>query len=98
MKNFLLSLIAGVCVMCLLLFNDPAQAAVAAINTSELLQAVVWLVVMGIIFGLLWWFIGYAAIPAPFDKVARVVVALAALLIVINVLLSLVGTPLFTLR
>jgi hypothetical protein len=98
MKNFLLSLIAGICVMCLLLFNDPAQAAVATISTSELIQAVVWIVVMGVIFGLLWWFIGYAAIPAPFDKVARVLVALVALLLVINVLLGIAGTPLFNFK
>jgi uncharacterized membrane protein YtjA (UPF0391 family) len=47
---------------------------------------------------LLWWLIGYAGLPEPFSKIARVVLAVIAVLMLINLLLGLIGTPLLTLR
>lgn len=67
---------------------------IAAISADGMVQSVVYLVVAGLIFWLLWWLISYAGIPEPFGKVARVILALFAVLIVINVLLSIVGHPL----
>lgn len=64
------------------------------ISGTALLQAFVVLVVAALIFWLLWWFIGYVGIPEPFNKVIRVVIGLAAVLFLINFLLSLIGTPL----
>jgi hypothetical protein len=56
----------------------------------------VYLIVAGLIFWLLWWLIGYVGLPEPFNKVAHVVLAVAAVLVVIGILLSLTnGTPLF---
>lgn len=40
---------------------------------------------------LIWWFIGYVGLPAPFDKVARVIVALVVLIFLIDLLLRLNG-------
>ncbi len=57
--------------------------------------AIVTLIIVGLIFGLLWWLIDYCALPAPFAKVARVVLALVAVLFVIGVLLSFVGVRIF---
>jgi hypothetical protein len=54
--------------------------------------------VAGVIFGLLWWLISYCGLPAPFDKVARVVLAIFAVLIVINVLLTITGHPIIDWR
>ncbi len=59
------------------------------IESSGLVGLLVWIIVIGCIFGLLWWLIGYVGLPEPFNKVARVVVA---------VLLGLVGAPLVRLR
>jgi len=54
------------------------------------------LLVLGLIFWLIWWFIGYVCIPEPFNKVLRVVIGLFALIMLINLLLGLVGTPFLT--
>lgn len=64
------------------------------ISASALLTAVVYLVVVGLIFWLLTWLISAVGLPEPFNKVARVFLAVAAVIVVIAVLLSLVGTPL----
>lgn len=65
----------------------------AEISGQELVQDLVWLVVIGLIFWLLWWFISFVGIPEPFNKVARVIVALAAMLLLINFLLGFAGHP-----
>jgi hypothetical protein len=66
------------------------------LSLSALVTVLVYLVVAGLIFWLLWWLISYVGLPQPFDKVARVVLAVAAVLVVIGVLLSLVSPqPLF---
>jgi hypothetical protein len=67
------------------------------ISISGAVTIVITLIVAGLIFGLLWWLIGYCGLPQPFDKVARVVLAIIAVLVVIGILLQLVGgTPIFT--
>lgn len=67
----------------------------AAISGQALFEALIWLVVVALICWVLWWFIGYCGIPEPFNKVARVIVALFAVIVVINVLLTLAGHPIF---
>lgn len=63
------------------------------ISISELVRAVILLIIGGVIVSLLWWLIDYVGIPQPFHKVAKVIIAVVAVLIVIGVLLSLVGYP-----
>jgi len=65
----------------------------AAVSGEGLLSLLVTLVIVGLICYLLWWFVGYIGLPAPFDKVARVIVALIALIFLLNVLMSMMGTP-----
>lgn len=67
----------------------------AQISGDAVIRDLLYLIVIGIIFGLLWWLISYCALPAPFDKVARVVLAVAAVIILINILLAMVGHPIF---
>lgn len=69
---------------------------IAAISGMVLVEAIITIVVVGIVFWLLWWLIGYCGIPEPFNKVARVFLAIAAVLFLINLLLSLVGMPIIT--
>ena len=73
----------------------PAEAAVA-LSAGGLVGLLVWLIVIACIFWLLWWLIGYIGLPQPFDKIARVVIALVAVIILINFLLTLAGSPMFT--
>ncbi len=64
------------------------------ISIDQLVQSVVYLVIVGLICGVLWWALRQINPPEPFAKVARVVLILLAALLVIGVLMSLVGRPL----
>jgi hypothetical protein len=64
------------------------------ITGSVLLTALITLVIVGCIFWLCWWFVGYIGLPEPFNKVARVVIGLVALIFLINFLLGFIGHPL----
>jgi hypothetical protein len=64
------------------------------IDGQLLLNLLVIVVIGGLIFWLLWWFIGFARLPEPFNTVARVVIAFVALIILINMLLRLSGVQL----
>ncbi len=50
------------------------------------------LIVVGLVCYLLWWFIGYIGLPAPFDKVARIIVALVAVIFLLNLVMGLGGS------
>ncbi len=66
------------------------------IPLGGLVMLVVYVIVAGLVFGLLWWLIGYCGLPEPFNKVARVLIAVVAVLFLIFLLLSLVnGQPVF---
>ena len=64
------------------------------ITGSALLALLVQLIVAGLIFWLVMWFIGYVGIPEPFSKVILVIVGMVVLIFLINVLLTIAGTPL----
>ena len=73
------------------LFPTLALAAAQAFTVQTLISALIYLVVIGLIFYLLWWFIGYIGLPEPFNKIARAIIGLVALLILIYFLLGFVG-------
>jgi len=52
------------------------------------------IVVLGLILWLLLWFIGYIGLPEPFNNIAKVLIALVAVIYLINLLLSISGQPL----
>lgn len=63
-------------------------AIIAAVTGGSLVSALITLVVVGLICYLLWWFLGYVGLPEPFNKIARVLIALIALIFLINLLLG----------
>ncbi len=65
------------------------------IPLSGLLSMLFTLVVAGLIFWLIWWFLDYVAVPEPFNKVLRVLIALCVLIFLLNLLLGMGGHPLF---
>lgn len=67
----------------------------AAISGDTLIQALIWLVIAGIIIWILWWALNTINPPEPFKKVGTVVIVLITVIILINILLSLVGKPIF---
>ncbi len=64
------------------------------LSLNGLVHAVIVLIVGGLILWLLWWLIDYIGLPEPFNKVARVILAVVAVLICIGVLLQIAGYPL----
>lgn len=68
-------------------------AIIAAISGEGLVGVIITLIVAGLIYWLLDWLITKVALPDPFAKVARVILIVAAVLFVINALLSLTGHP-----
>lgn len=77
---------------------SPLAIAAGSLSIEGLLSFVIYLVIVGLIFWCIWWFLGYVGVPEPFNKVIRVILGLVALIIVVNLLLGLVGSPLFSLR
>jgi peptidoglycan/LPS O-acetylase OafA/YrhL len=62
-------------------------------DISNLLSVLIWLIVIGVIFYVLWWLVGFLGLPEPFNKVARVIIAIVAVIFLINFLLPLAGQP-----
>jgi len=67
----------------------------AQVSGEGMVQTMVYVIIIGVIFGLFWWLLGYLALPQPFDKVVRVILILCAVLFLSNVLLGLIGHPIF---
>lgn len=44
------------------------------------------LVIWGLVFWLLWWGLGAVGVPEPFNKVARVILVIASIIVVIGLL------------
>ncbi len=65
------------------------------ISLSNAVHVVFVLIIAGLIFGMLWWLIGYCGIPEPFNKLARVILAILAVMICIGLLMGLMGYPVF---
>jgi len=63
------------------------------IDASSLIGILIYIIIIGCVFGLLWWLVGYIGLPEPFNKVARVVLAVIAVLFLISILLSFIGHP-----
>ena len=60
-------------------------------SLDSLVHIIIYLLIVGGVCWLLWWLINYIAPPEPFRKIANVILAVAAVLVVIGILLSLVG-------
>ena len=59
------------------------------ISLSTAMTVLLYLIVAGLVFWLLWWLVGYVGLPEPFNKVARVILAVLAVFVCITVLISL---------
>ena len=70
------------------------------IGIDTAVSLVVYLIIAGIVFGLLFWLINYCAsqFPGmePFAGIARVILVILGVLVLIGVLLSFAGHPVFS--
>jgi len=64
------------------------------VSGSALVSLFITLIVVALICWLLWWLVGYMGLPEPFNKIARVIIAVIAVVFLINMLLGLGGHPL----
>jgi hypothetical protein len=62
---------------------------------QQIVRAVFFIIIAAAICWLLWWLIGYLALPDPFGFFARGVVAVGAVAVLIGILLELAGYPTF---
>ena len=72
------------------------QQILAAISGENVVWAVIWLIIAAMVFWLISWLITYIGVPEPFNKVIKVILAIVAVLICINALLTLAGKPLIS--
>ena len=69
------------------------------IDMQGLMHIVLMILIVGGVCWLLWWLVGYIGLPEPFNKVARVIIAVIAVFFLINVLLSFSGmTPIVRMK
>lgn len=64
---------------------------IAAIAVGGLVSLLIQFLVIALICWLLWWLIGFIGLPEPFNKIARALIAVIAVVFIINMLLSLNG-------
>ncbi len=67
-----------------------------SISLSGLVPLLIQLVIAGLIFWLLMWFLGVCGLPEPFNKVAKILIALVVLIYVLNLLMGLSGNAFIT--
>ena len=66
------------------------------ISLTAAVTIFVYILIAGLVFWLLFWALDYIGIPEPFNKIARVILVILAVLVAIGILLSIAGgVPLF---
>lgn len=65
----------------------------ALAGSGDLLNALCWVVAVGLIAWLLWWGIGKVGIPEPFNKVAMVIVIIFVVVFLIRIVIRVFGLP-----
>ena len=59
----------------------------------DLIGLLVTVIVLGLVFYLLWWLLGTIGLPEPFNKVAQVLIALIAVVLLLGLLFGGVQIP-----
>ncbi len=65
----------------------------AMASSGDMLNALCWLVALGLIAWLLWWGLAQVGIPEPFNKVARVIIVVFVVVILIRIVIRVFGMP-----
>lgn len=64
---------------------------IAAITGSSIVSLIITIIIFGVVYMLLEWAVKAIPIPDPFAKIIRIIMILAAVIFLINALLSLTG-------
>ena len=68
------------------------------INGNELMSILIYLIVWGLILYVLWWGLGRIGLPEPFAKIGTIVLVVLTVIVLLNLLMGFVGTPLVRFR
>lgn len=71
-------------------------ALLAAISIGGLVPLLIEVIIVAAICWLLWWLVGYIDPPQPFLKILQCIIAIVAVLYLVNLLLSLSGNAFIT--
>ena len=63
-----------------------------------MLSLLIYLLVAVLIIAVVWWIVDYAGVPEPINRFAKIAIIIIGAIIVLNVLLSLAGSPIFPMR
>lgn len=63
-----------------------------------MLGTLIYLLIVCIVIGLVWWVVDYLPVPEPLNKLIKVVSIVIGVIVIIYALLGLAGTPLPALR
>jgi hypothetical protein len=58
-----------------------------------LIGLLVAVIVLGLVFYILWWLVGYIGLPEPFNKVAQVLIALVCVIVLLSLLFGGIQVP-----
>lgn len=67
----------------------------AAISGESIVSAVIWVICLGVVFWLLNYLLDYVAPPQPFLKIGKVILMIAAVIVLINCIMTIGGYPLW---
>ena len=70
----------------------------AMISGQQVVDCMLWVIIAGVIYWLLLWLLGVCGLPEPFNKVAKVLLAVVVVVILINAMLMLVNHPFISWR
>lgn len=59
-----------------------------------MLQSLIWLLVIAVVVGIIWWVCDYLPVPQPLNKLIKVVSIVVAVIAIIVVLMRMAGIPL----
>lgn len=65
-------------------------------DINTLLTLLIWLLILGGVVYVLWWLIGVVGLPEPFNKIAKIIVAIVVAVVLLNMLIG--SLPLIRIR
>jgi Zn-dependent protease with chaperone function len=64
----------------------------------DLITLLIYIIVLGLVFYILWWLLGKVGLPEPFNKIATMILALICVLVLLNLLFGILPMPALRLR
>ncbi len=76
-------------------FSTAALAAPIDFSISGMVHFVVYIIIVAAIFWAVWEFVKWCEVKEPWLKLVKIVMGIVALFVVVNILLGMIGEPMF---